>query len=46
MIFAKEANPFGGKRRNIGRERVSRRFRKKSPSPYLIFLRELFRIEG
>jgi hypothetical protein len=44
VTFAKEANLSGGKRRNIGRKRVSRRFRKKSPSLYLIFLKELFRM--
>jgi hypothetical protein len=44
MIFAREAKLFGGRRRNIGMKKVSRILRKKSPSPYLIFFKELFPI--
>jgi hypothetical protein len=42
MIVANKAKPLGERNRNIGRERLRRILREKSPSPCLISFKELF----
>jgi hypothetical protein len=42
MIFAIRVKLFGDRRRNTGREKVSRALTRKSPRPYLISLMEVF----
>jgi hypothetical protein len=42
MTFAIRAKLFGDRRRNTGREKVSRALTRKPPRPYLILLMKVF----